>query len=235
MSAILQSTIFKGSKNKAAILAAINDPINRELIQQVDSFTSKVESPEGEVLDEVDTQPSENSGEGMSAGMGGGFSGGGFSGGGDFGDFEGEGEEFEGEGSEGEEFEGSEGDLPDTESSDIDDTEEPEIESSTNIEANTYVTAERVYTTVNEIPGTLNLLDTTKGAIQCVLKDNAIWIYYDGEVDINSVLEGVTRTLMSKGYNFLEFDRVVRDKNAIVYTINWVSNYYFPTFVPDNE
>lgn len=236
MSIILQSTVFKGSKNKAAILAAMNNPINRELVQQVDSFEVK-EDKEVVEAPKVSSEDVTSEDGGPEFTGGGSFGGGGFVGGPsdldfDDGEFEGE----EGELLEGEEVpEGEPDGVPDLE--DISDDSD-DIESATEITAGTYVTIDQVTNCVNEIPGTLNCVEDTKGVTHCVLRggsDNEIWIYYNSDVDINNILEKVNRALIMRDYNFLEFDRVSRDKNAIVYSINWVSSYYKPRMTFSNE
>lgn len=244
MSIILQSTVFKGSKNKSAILAAMNNPINRELVQQID-FLDAYDDVEPEVdsegVDIANTPEGEAGGSesSFSPSMGGGFSGGSFTGD-DFSEDLGDDSlEFEESGLEGE---GSEDGVMDDEGfesvEDLEDVDDEPVESSTAINAGTFVNVETVANAVNEIPGTLNCVEETQGVTHCILKggsDNEIWIYYSTEVDINSVLENVNKTLITKDYNFLEFDRVSREKNAIVYSINWVSSYYKPRLTIENE
>ena len=99
------------------------------------------------------------------------------------------------------------------------------------IQSSSYVTVETVSQAVNEIPGILNLREDTAGVTYAVLKNssnNEIWIYYANDIDINKVLEKVNEVLVNSGYYFLEFNRVSRDENAIVFTINWISNYFKP-------
>ena len=247
MKSILQSSkLFKGSKYQSKILAAAKNPINQPLVKQVESYIdkSKVVERAHPFLDKLEdaidhaepadspspssqhrdtsnhtaphAAPPHHTPNGPAL------------------DFEHESE--------------TSFDEPDNadnvEVADIDtDVEEApsEVEESTQVEStqvesnsilsNTYVTVETVAQAVAEIPGMLNLRDETKGVIQALLKSstgNELWIYYSQDVDINNVLESVTLALRQSGYYYLEFNRVVRDSNAFVFTINWISNYFQP-------
>ena len=146
----------------------------------------------------------------------------------------------------------SEPDLGDTPDLDID-TSEPEsehaaedVEESTtsNLEnqkpvvSNTFVSINHVAQDVSEIPGLLNLKDETKGVINATIKggpDSTVWIYYDNDVDISKILDKVISTLNLSGYFYLDFNRIARDQNAVVFDINWVSNYFKPEQVTSEE
>lgn len=227
---IQNSLLFKGSKNKSSILAAWKNPINKELVQQIDDYVEYIKEPDGEIIEET---PDKAKVKPSSGGAGGGS----FSGGASFTDFEGS--EFD-EDFEGEDFESDEIDLDisDEDESEEIEVEDTEVESSTKITAGTYVTIDSVAQAVNEIPGTLNLKEDTCGVTHSILKggtDNEVWIYYNSDKDINSVLDSVNKTLSESGFYFLEFNRVARNENAIVFSISWVSSYFDTTQVLESK
>lgn len=234
---ITNSKLFKGSKYQDKILAAIADPINKPLVQQLTSYVD--EKYEDAVLDvddnsepEAHSSSSKPKNSGPSGGRASHFSG----------------------------SPGANGHFDMPEDVDLDDeldvdspddlppeTEVDEDESDvkettkvpkSSIQAATYVTVETVSQAVTEIPGMLNLRDETAGVTYATLKggtSNEIWIYYNSDVDINKVLDKVNTALINAEYYFLEFNRVSRDDNAIVFTINWISNYFKPITVEENS
>lgn len=74
------------------------------------------------------------------------------------------------------------------------------------------------------IKGTLNIRDDTKGVSRIFVKDKELWIYYQDKVNLNSVMEPVIEVLNSTGFTNLEFNRLARTENAIVFEISCVYN-----------
>lgn len=243
---ILNSKLYKGSKNKEKILAAFQNPVNHELVKQLSSY---VDPEYKELTEEVeDTAASEENvtsfedGEGVDVeehesspnrkSPNGGFS---------------KPRSFSGPSSSPSFEDNAEVDVDTKELEPEDnspqpapDTKDDDVESSTKISvtSSTYVSVETVSQAVNEIPGMLNLREDTAGVTYATLKggsDNEVWIYYNSDVDINQVLDKVNLALVEASYYFLEFNRVVRDKNAIVFSINWVSTYFNPVQLKDVE
>ena len=239
---ITNSKLFKGSKYQNKILAAIQDPINKPLVRQVTSYLdekyvedsdSNLESNKPEVPEESSSSKPKPASHA--------------SGGGHFSAPSGANGHFDMP----EDAEFDEPDMGDAENLDIDENpEEPsepepsnseEIEQSKildsdRVQASTYVTVSTVSQAVTEIPGILNSREDTCGVTYAAIKsgtNNEIWIYYDSNVDINKVLEKVNYIIANSGYYFLEFNRVSRDENAIVFTINWISSYFKPLMYKD--
>lgn len=248
LSTIQNSKVYRGSKRKASILAAVNKPINSELVQQIESYVdgvpiSKIQKDKVEDNSEValkdvpsnnshDASPKESTStrstsaspssrptRSLSFHST---------------DFSDNSEDL----SDNSDFENSDDfdDVPESKLS-SEDEEEQEVEESSNltntssIQASTYVTVDQVSEAANLITGMLNLVDETKGATHAAVKggsDNELWIYYDSEVNLSSILEAVIKQINDQGYYFLEFHRVARDVNAIVFTINWLSTYFRP-------
>lgn len=72
------------------------------------------------------------------------------------------------------------------------------------------------------IKGTLNVRDDTKGVARILEKDKELWIYYQDNVNLNTVMEPVIAVLNSTGFTNLEFNRLARSANAIVFDISCI-------------
>ena len=106
-------------------------------------------------------------------------------------------------------------------------TEEPEesaeVENSTSAEG-TPVTAARLLVTdmkqvVDQIKSLLNLQDTTTGVNRILVKDSELWIYYNDNINLNNVMASAIEALNAAGYTYLEFNRLARSDNAMVFQI----------------
>lgn len=259
-SRILNSKLYKGSKRKESILSAmsaINTPLavqlksylSEESKREVDQAKFDQEVKDEEIQDLAEDIANEESGEVPSGESSSSFGGGHSSSPMSFTPSHGGGGSHM---SSGDLADSSEPDLGDTPDLDID-TSEPEsehaaedVEESTtsNLEnqkpvvSNTFVSINHVAQDVSEIPGLLNLKDETKGVINATIKggpDSTVWIYYDNDVDISKILDKVISTLNLSGYFYLDFNRIARDQNAVVFDINWVSNYFKPEQVTSEE
>lgn len=241
MNWVLNSRVYKNSKFKEKILASANDPINKALVEQVNSYVdSKYVFKLQKELEEAKAKLAEQD----------------------------EGEEFIGDENEGsdspvgskssgsrsithtsstplsftpsEDFESSsssdgdeEFDFDDIEIQDGDSEsseDEGEIEESTSVDgeviiSSTVTTLDDVSQYVGDIVGILNLRDDTVGCLYASIKGtDELWVYYDKKVDASQIVENVNKELQRIQCFFLEFNRVSRDDNAIVFTIKLVSN-----------
>lgn len=99
------------------------------------------------------------------------------------------------------------------------DTSEPEepVEESENVYGSTDITEK-----VDVIKGTLNGQADTSGVTRIHIKDNEMWIYYNDEVNLNNIMTNVIEYMNAAGYTDLEFNRLARSDNAIVFVINSV-------------
>lgn len=100
---------------------------------------------------------------------------------------------------------------------DTPESEEP-VEESENVYGSTNV-AERA----DVIKGTLNGREDTKGVARIHVKDNEMWIYYSDDTNLNNIMTAVIEYLNASGYTDLEFNRLARSDNAIVFVINDVT------------
>ena len=227
MASIFASRFYAANQTKIA--TAVNDPKNRELVQQVASYLSKEdqaklasmikeereeataeEAAERSVEDtpmSPEASPRGGSHSPMSFGhsnMGGGSS--------DFGDLS---EDL--------------GDLPDAdEPIDLPDTDTPansedvDLESSTKIYQmgdNKVIAATQATEELTE--DSIQKLLEEKGAegVRRVdfLDDGEIWIYYLDTTNLNNIMEAAISAVTNK-YKFIEFNRLARTSNAIVFT-----------------
>lgn len=65
----------------------------------------------------------------------------------------------------------------------------------------------------------LNSQEDTDGVVRVDVDDNETWIYYDDKVNLNDVLDNVISIIKSNGYDMLKFSRLARTDNAVVFDI----------------
>lgn len=73
---------------------------------------------------------------------------------------------------------------------------------------------------VNEIKGALNAREDTAGINRIICKNNEMWVYYNDSINLNNVMGPVIELLNASNYTYLEFNRLARSDNAIVFQIN---------------
>jgi hypothetical protein len=94
-------------------------------------------------------------------------------------------------------------------------TEEP-AEASTTTKGSTSITAASI-ADLNILKGTLNSREDTSGVTRVAEKENEIWIYYNDDVNLNNIMTEVIEFLLTSGYEQYEFNRLARSDNAIVF------------------
>lgn len=71
-----------------------------------------------------------------------------------------------------------------------------------------------------DIMGMLNAKDDTSGVIRVNVKNNdEVWIHYNDSVNLNDVMVSVIEQLNRPGYTYLEFNRLARSENAVVFVV----------------
>ena len=229
VSAIFASKLYQASNRKDRIHSAYMNPLNAELIQQIDSYLSpkyqkmlreeeyaEQAANTSESRDESASNTSSgrsSSGSSFSNGGGGSSSGGGSS------------------------FSGPDEDLPgmvadepisdksrstDTDAS-VPESDVSEPSSDESVEQSTVVAAscteKDTALEVDTIKGSLNVKEETAGVSRVRVKDKELWIYYQDTVNLNNVMSSVIDTMNALGYTYLEFSRLARSDNAIVFDI----------------
>lgn len=238
---ILSCKLFNASKRKDSILASYNDPINHELVMQLNSYINQDEdsnvseatidsgvseytvdyaytkddikdalqdSDTSDDVKDIEDTNSENS-VGTSNSVN-----------------ENTDSVDDNDGSSEDE------DQPNDEESDVEqivhstsrskDDEEAnstEITQSVLINASRYNFKKDVAVQTDIIMGTLNSVDDTAGVSRIQIKDNELWIYYLDSINLNTVMSDVIARLYNSGYYYLEFNRLARTDNAIVFEI----------------
>lgn len=228
---IYASTLYKASKNKAAIKSALKDPINAELVHQLreyldDDVREKLEKPSYEFNtpgmfseDNVDVdfdEMTEDNEESAKSPRGGSIKPATFTSKSDHMD---DLEDFESD-------KDSEEPVPATAPVDTEsDSEEASVESATIIQNKL---------DLESMQGTLNSREDTAGVSYILQKDDELWIHYNDSVNLNNVMENVVRLFRDLGYDNLTFNRLARSANAIVFeiVITNINNY---TMAKDDE
>lgn len=226
---IYSSKLYVTSTRKDKIHAAIQDPINSELIQQLSDYLDDDAKAEldyainKETAEEVEVVP-ENTDMGSGSapnpapakpsagGKPHSFTGDVFK---DFG-----GDEFVPEDPIGDDI--GEGGAPVEEPT-------PAVEESTQPDGQPITAASQVWNTFDDvisdcesIKGTLNSREDTTGVTRLQVKDSELWIYFHDDANLNDKMVNVIEVLNAVGYTYLNFNRLARSNNAIVFDINLI-------------
>ena len=199
---VMSSFVYSGSSRKAAILAAATNPINTELVTQLVRYLDEeyLKPKEEFVRDDSENGSTEASGEPATQPNPLPPS-----------------EEPSFSGSDHSEslvsMFGDDVELPEEsaepeEDSELEEDSEPEVASSTNA-------TESLENISASIASTLNAVDTTSGVRSAKVLGTELWIYYKDNINLNSVMESVIDAVAP---HELEFNRLARSHNAIVFT-----------------
>lgn len=225
MNAIFASKLFRSSIRQDKIRAALADPVNMELVQQLRSYldepyqkmrlmdpqpeepeTDTSETPaEGETGEESPSTPESNSPAPSHTGAPSHVSGPSSD------PMDIPGLNIEDEASS-EEPPASEPSEPSSNEQSVP-PEEPVAES-TKITSST-----DVQDTIEQLKGSINMRQETSGVNRILKKEDEIWIYYEDKVNLNNVMGPVIELVNALGYSNLEFNRLARSDNAIVFQI----------------
>jgi len=121
-------------------------------------------------------------------------------------------------------------DLPSSESNDSTDNET--VEESTNIQGTTILGSlprekfQDMKQVSEQLKNMLNFKDSTQGVSRILAKEDELWIYYNDDINLNNVMDNVITTLNISGYDYLEFNRLARSDNAIVFQIMFRDSYH---------
>ena len=92
----------------------------------------------------------------------------------------------------------------------------PNIDSSTHINASSEIGPMLPET----LKGLLNVNSSTAGVNRVLIKADELWIYYDDSINLNNVMTAVIESLNAANYYYLVFNRLARTDNAIVFEIS---------------
>ena len=93
------------------------------------------------------------------------------------------------------------------------------VESSTGVSLPRIDVTENMSLEVEDIKGLLNPSSDTAGVSRIRCKDDEAWVYYNDDVNLNDVMVPAIELLNRPGYTYLEFNRLARSDNAIVFVI----------------
>ena len=241
LQSIYASKLYKTSTRKSRIKAAAESPMNVELVAQLAKSLDEEYKTDDYLMTEKDkaakAQPAApQGGEGQGEASGpdfggseGGFSGGHPSGGGHFSG----GPDFS---AGGEDLGGDEG-LSGPEAPDEGGAPEPAEKPSDDVKESTRTKGRRVTASsdfkdmgevANQIKGMLNFKDSTAGVNRTLVKENELWVYFNDDINLNNIMSDVIDTLNGSGYTYLEFNRLARSDNAMVFIINYYSDMIKP-------
>ncbi len=232
MESIFASKFFKSSKRQDAIRAAIDDPINMELVQQLseyldDEYKEKraeiVEEEKSESNDEnleLESQESNDSDLDVNVNVGSSpspvrhadhhLS--------DMLKNEESPESIEPSVS----TDDTDVDTSKSESSDVSESSSISGESITASEEPNKCPVVSIADQTDSIMGLLNSSQDSCGVRFATVKgDNELWIYYKDSVNLNNVMEPAIALLNSADYGYLNFNRLARTDNAIVFEVNY--------------
>ena len=225
MSIIATSKMYKSSNRKSSIMAAIKNPVNVQLVEQLNEYVGEdyqylLDDNTADLQDDVST------------------------------DVEEDGLEDTAETSSTDEPESAPSqaparqplhekyadelqespDMPEDQPSEPVESEPESADASTNVSdkpimADTSVIQEESSVTLagiaGEIKGILNSRNETNGVARVsVKKADEVWIFYNDSINLNTVMEPVICILAAASYHYLDFNRLARTENAIVFTIN---------------
>lgn len=235
MKKIYASKLFKASTRKAKIQAAMENFVNTELITQLEEYlddeykplndivedtSDNVDTPEindipddsqGDTSQDISNHPMSHTPHKQGVKLS-----------------EQHGDDLDTEGNDA--FDETQVDL-ESAASDIPDSDST-TNASTTIDKNKKVVAETIISTplvetqislsglAGEIKGTLNARNNTVGVNRVSVKNNELWIYYNDDINLNNIMSQVIELLNAINYYYLDFNRLARSENAMVFTIN---------------
>lgn len=81
------------------------------------------------------------------------------------------------------------------------------------------IASTNIHALPGEIKSTLNMREDCTGVERVMTSGNEMWIYYNDKVNLNSVMSPVIEVLNAASYSYLHFNRLARSDNAIVFEI----------------
>lgn len=100
-------------------------------------------------------------------------------------------------------------------------TDDPVNQDNQNDDVTSSISASTVIETLqpDSIKGLLNSSEDTSGVNRILVKGEELWIYYEDKKNLNNIMGPAIELLNSANYACLEFNRLARTDNAIVFQI----------------
>ena len=222
MQSIFSSKLYKASNHKDKIKSALDNPINAELVQQLASYLDdEYQVPEYVAPEQVEPQQSEQAPEDPTISNGPvndrkssaptGHSGG----------VPRMPSHIDTTGLDDE----LAVDMPSGSDMDSDIDDEPvdgllmPTDEATKVRGKSITATTEITISVDPIVGLLNSTEDTTGVSYGKIIGDELWLYYNDKINLNNVMENAIRLLNSAGYAHLEFNRLARSDNAMVFEI----------------
>lgn len=71
-----------------------------------------------------------------------------------------------------------------------------------------------------DIKQKLNDNEDTAGVVRVAKKNDELWVYYDDKINLNNIMIDIIEFINGLGYSDMEFNRVARSDNAMVFQIS---------------
>lgn len=101
--------------------------------------------------------------------------------------------------------------------------EEIDVKESIKSSDNPFNRVDDISNEIKDITGILNSREDTQGVSRIGKQDKPdapeLWIYYNDSINLNNVMSSVIELLNASNYNYLQFNRLARSDNAIVFII----------------
>lgn len=222
---ILASRLIRSSEQMDHIKSAIDDPINAELVKQLDSYIGEEDQEllvearkrRKEIIDKKkaeDNAPEDRDSENPDTST----------------------SEIGNRPMGGAPSRTPRAAMPDEETPDLPgdftdnpDAEEPDVDSSTTaigtrITGSFDISSPKYAEIANEIKGYLNANSSTAGVSRIGAKENELWIYFDDSINLNNIMAAVIE-YMSSPYPWLQFNRLARSDNAVVFVVDFINQF----------
>lgn len=200
MNAIFSCKMYKASKNKQKIRAALSDPLNVELVTQLRSYLDEDQEEFLKISDEMNnTEHGESASDAKPR------------------EAEPEMDTFESKPTHSSNKE-DEVDEPEEDSEDKGEGEESKTDS---VNSGSCIVKD-VASEADAVKGLLNTTSETSGVSRMTIKEDELWVHYKDDVNLNNVMEPVIALLNASGYTNLQFNRLARTENAIVFYVSSV-------------
>ena len=203
MQAIYASKMFRSSKRKSRIISAMENPINVELVQQLREYlddeyiTESYLEPEQDIEPVIEDEVEETADSTVNHSVSSVES------------------EASGEVEEVKEVDDTAGEVGESTS-----VSKSKIMSQTVLYSSNILVSD-IPDAVEQIKGTLNSRADTDGVNRILCRDGELWIYYNDKINLNNVMGSVVELLNASGYTYLDFNRLARSDNAIVFQVSF--------------
>ena len=237
---ILNCKMYRSSTRQSSILAAFQDPINKELVTQISNYLDEEDvaeivedtnqDPENRIVD-VTNISSEDDVESLEE---------------DIDDEKDDDSVNIADIIDSNKPTDNEDDIDDSikNNQDLDDNSDGDVSVEESLKSKgDKITASVACTNIqipkiaNEVKGLLNLSQDTAGVARVTyqLASNEFWVYYEDKINLNNVMNQVIDLLNAAGYTYLQFNRLARTDNAIVFQFDAITSQMIVSNIGKNE